>query len=147
MAKHSQRERSEINKRMMTVIREQGVTQADLVRATGATSPTVTDWFNKGAVPDAATLARVARHLRLNGHWLLTGEGSPLAPGEGETQTDVAFALGARTVLTELRRVLATLEVAYFGDRATSLDEAALAAMKVIERTGALRPQTRRQAR
>jgi transcriptional regulator with XRE-family HTH domain len=139
-------DRSDIHKRMMQVVREQGLTQADLVRATGATSPTVTDWFNKGAVPEADKLARVCKALRINGHWLLTGTGPRQAPGEGETQTDLAFALGARAVLTELKRILGHLEIAYFGNRATSLDEAALAAMKVLERTSGRPHRTRRQA-
>lgn len=141
MAKRTpEHERSDISKRMMATIREQGLHQADLVRATGATSPTVTDWFNRGAVPDAEKLARVAKALRISGHWLLTGQGPKGAPGEGDTATDLAFALGARAVLTELKRLVANLEVAYFGNRASTLDAAALAAMRVIERTGA-RPQ------
>jgi hypothetical protein len=139
-------ERSEINRRMMQVVREQGLTQADCVRGTGATSPTVTDWFNKAAVPDAATLGRFCRMTRTNAHWMITGTGPKQAPGEGETQSDLAFALGARAVLTELKRVVGHLEMAYFGGRATSLDEAALAAMKVLERTSGLSRRTRRQA-
>ena len=147
MAKRKpEHERSDISKRMMAVIREQGVTQADLVRSTGATSPTVTDWFNRGAVPDAEKLARVAKTLRISGHWLLTGNGPKGAPGEGDTASDLAFALGARAVLTELKRLIENLEVAYFGNRASTLDAAALAAMKVIERTAERPHRTRRQA-
>jgi hypothetical protein len=135
-------ERSDIHKRMMAVVREQDLTQADLVRGTGATSPTVSDWFNKGAVPDSQTLGRFCRLTRTNAHWMITGTGPKQAPGEGETESDLAFALGARAVLTELKRLLGGLEVAYFGNRATTLDAAALAAMKVIERTGE-RPRRR----
>lgn len=140
-------ERSDINKRMMAVIRERGLRQVDIVEASGATSPTVADWFNHGAVPDADKLARIAKALKINGHWLLTGQGPRTAPGEGETQSDLAFALGARAVLTEVKKSLNILEVAYFGERATSLDEAALAAMKVIERASAQHRRTSRQAR
>lgn len=144
MAKSS--DRNDINKRMMQVVREQDLTQADCVRGTGATSPTVTDWFNKGAVPDAEKLGRFCRMTRTNAHWMITGTGPKQAPGEGETQTDLAFALGARAVLTELKRLVGHLEVAYFGNRATTLDAAALAAMKVIERTGERSPRKHRQA-
>jgi hypothetical protein len=139
-------DRREIHKRMMQVVREQDLTQADCVRGTGATSPTVTDWFNKGAVPDAEKLGRFCRLTRTNAHWMITGMGPKLAPGEGETQSDLAFALGARAVLTELKRIVSNLEVAYFGNRATTLDAAALAAMKVIERTGAPHRRKHHQA-
>jgi hypothetical protein len=106
----------------------------------------VSDWFNKGAVPDAEKLGQFCKLTRVNGHWMLLGTGPKTAPGEGETQSDLAFALGARAVLTELKRLLGGLEVAYFGNRATTLDAAALAAMKVIERTSGPQRRTRRQA-
>ena len=64
-------ERSEIHRRMMAVVREQGLTQADLVRGTSATSPTVSDWFNKGAVPDAEKLGHFCRLTRTNAHWMI----------------------------------------------------------------------------
>lgn len=139
-------ERGDIHKRMMAVVREQDLTQADLVRGTGATSPTVSDWFNKGAVPDAEKLGHFCRLTRTNAHWMILGTGPKTAPGEGETATDLAFALGARAVLTELKRLLGGLEVDYFGNRATTLDAAALAAMKVIERTSGPPRRTRHQA-
>ena len=138
--------REEINTRLLRVIRDQGLSQADCVRATGATSPTVSDWFNKGAVPDASTLGMLARATRTNCHWLITGQGPRGAPGEGDTSTDRAFALGARAAITEMKRLQSTLEQVFFGERATSLDEAALAAMQVIERTGGSPPRTRSRA-
>lgn len=143
----SELSREEINRRILQVVREKGMSQADCVRATGATSPTVSDWFNKGAVPDASTLGMLARAAHVNCHWLITGQGPRQAPGEGDTATDRAFALGARAAITEMKRLQSTLEEVFFGERATSLDEAALAAMQVIERTGDRPPRKPRQVR
>lgn len=140
-------ERGEISARMLAVIRQQGLTQADCVRGTGATSPTVNDWFNHGAVPDAEKLGRLCRLTRTSAHWMITGIGPKQAPGEGETESDRAFAIGARTVLHELEQIVGKLKLAYFGDRAATLDDAALAAMRVLERTVGPPRRTRREAR
>lgn len=126
--------RSEINERLMAVVKQKGLTQADLVRASGATSPTVTDWFNRGAVPDAERLARIAKAIGVNGHWLLTGQGPKALPGEGRTQGDQLYTLGAQAVLIELGKVLRQFEGEYFGDQPIELDEAAIAAVKALER-------------
>jgi transcriptional regulator with XRE-family HTH domain len=100
------KDREEINARMMQVIREQGLTQADCVRATGATSPTVNDWFNKGAVPDAATLGRVAHATRMNCHWLITGHGPRGAPGHGNTPAAVSTRQGHKEAVAMIEKAV-----------------------------------------
>lgn len=127
-------ERSEINQRLMAVVKQKRLTQADLVRASGATSPTVTDWFNRGAVPDAERLARIAKAIRVNAHWLLTGQGPKSLPGEGQTQADQAYILGAQAIVIELGKVLRQFEAQYLGDQPIEPDEAAIAAVKALER-------------
>lgn len=103
-------ERAAINKRLMQVIREKGLRQADCVRATGATSPTVNDWFNKGAVPDASTLGLLARATGTNCHWLITGDGPRHAPGQGETRADKAIQMGREEALSMVSDALAQVK-------------------------------------
>jgi hypothetical protein len=103
-------DRGQINQRLMQVVRERSVTQADLVRMTGATSPTVSDWFNHGALPDADKLARFGKGTHTNLHWLLTGEGPEEEPGHGETLADRAIHLGRQEILGKIRRALDEIE-------------------------------------
>lgn len=105
--------RSEINQRLMAIVKEKGLTQADLVRASGATSPAVTDWFNRGAVPDAERLARIAQAIRVNGHWLLTGKGPKTLPGDGTKDLDQAYTQGAQAVVADLGKILRQFEEHY----------------------------------
>ena len=103
-------ERIAINGRMMQVVRKNKVSQAELVDATGATSPTVSDWYNKQAVPQADKLARVARALRVNGHWLLTGEGPEHAPGQGNTRPDRAMQMGYEEAVRRIESALVDIK-------------------------------------
>lgn len=106
--------RREINRRMMQVVRhamqQDGLTRRALEHMTETASPTVSDWFNHGAVPDAGTIAKLARGLHVNAHWLLTGKGPQSPPGEGREKADELFTLGASAVLHDLREILGTLE-------------------------------------
>lgn len=123
----------EMNKRLMSVFKAKGLTQADVVRASGATSPTVTDWFNRGAVPDPITLGRLAKAIRVNGHWLLTGQGPKSLPGEGSS--DELYSIGAQAVILELEKLLRALKLQFFGDETIAPDAAAIDAVKALERT------------
>ena len=141
-------QRSEINQRLMTVVKQKGLTQADLVRASGATSPTVTDWFNRGAVPDAERLARIAKAIRVNGHWLLTGQGPKALPGEGQTEGDKLLTVGARNYDEQLNKVLRQFRADYFGELPPiERDEEAIAAVKAAERATRQPPRAARRVR
>lgn len=109
--------RREINRRMMQVVhhamQQDGLTRRALEHMTETASPTVSDWFNHGAVPDAGTIAKLARGLHVNAHWLLTGKGPPSPLGEGREKADELFALGAAAVLQDLRELLGKLEANY----------------------------------
>lgn len=63
-----------VHARMMQVIRAQGLTQAVLWRALGATSPTAHDWFKHGAVPGPEMLGQFCLLTKTDAHWLLTGQ-------------------------------------------------------------------------
>src|ERR687891_1803031 len=104
----------EINRRLMQVIQhaiqQKGMTRREIEHLAQASSPTVSDWFNKGAVPDAVTIARLCRGLRVNAHWVLTGIGPQALPGEGRSDADQAFALGASAVVSDLRDSVSAIE-------------------------------------
>jgi transcriptional regulator with XRE-family HTH domain len=51
------------------------MSQADLARELGVGVATVSEWFTRGRVPNGDVLLRLPHVLRINGHWLLTGEG------------------------------------------------------------------------
>jgi transcriptional regulator with XRE-family HTH domain len=54
---------------------ERGMSQADLARELNVGVATVSEWFTRGRVPNGDVMLRLPGALRVNGHWLLTGEG------------------------------------------------------------------------
>lgn len=52
-----------------------GMDQRTLARSLRVREATVSDWFGKGILPRLDVMARVPGVLRVDGHWLLTGEG------------------------------------------------------------------------
>ncbi len=60
--------------RMREAMARQGMTQAELARRLDVRDATVSDWFNRGALPSGAVMLRLPEVLRVDGHWLLTGE-------------------------------------------------------------------------
>lgn len=148
--------RSEINKRLMQVIlhaiERDGRTRRDIEHMAEASSPTVSDWFHKGAVPDATTIAKLARGLHVNAHWLLTGQGPKAPPGEGRDKADELFALGAAAVLQEHRELLEALETRWSASLVTHEDAIqraaeAIAFVRREDHRAARTPGRRRQAR
>lgn len=62
------------------------ISQADLVRATGAKAPSVSAWFSgETKSMKAATAAKAAQLYGCNPHWLATGEGE-MAPAGGRVE-------------------------------------------------------------
>jgi len=62
--------------RLRQVLDDQGLSQADLARELGVGVATVSEWFTRGRVPNGDVMLRLPSALRVNGHWLLTGEGA-----------------------------------------------------------------------
>lgn len=89
-------------------LEDSNLTQAELMRRTGASSATVNEWFKKPdiPVPDGVMIARIARALRINAHWLLTGEGAmEFRDGQPEGAGE-AFRAGVKAVVGRLDQVL-----------------------------------------
>jgi transcriptional regulator with XRE-family HTH domain len=61
--------------RLRQCLDEQGMSQADLARELGVGVATVSEWFTRGRVPGGEVMLRLPHVLRVNGHWMLTGEG------------------------------------------------------------------------
>lgn len=131
---------------------EEKLTQADLGRRTGAASPTVNEWFNKeNVVPDGVMLARIAKALKINAHWLLTNEG-PMETREGQPEgTGEAFRAGAQAVLTRLDQILLEIRSGIPADeevtrRASARLEQARRASEAARSTPGRRGHARRNA-
>jgi len=61
--------------RLRQVLDDRGLSQADLARELGVGVATVSEWFTRGRVPNGDVMLRLPAALKVNGHWLLTGEG------------------------------------------------------------------------
>jgi transcriptional regulator with XRE-family HTH domain len=90
--------------RLRQVLDDRGMSQADLARDLGVGVATVSEWFTRGRVPNGDVLLRLPHSLRVNGHWLLTGEG----PRELERDPDAAdpYLRGARDALAWMAQSL-----------------------------------------
>lgn len=152
---------SEINRRLMQTIlkvatREGDLTRPDIEEMADTPSSVATDWFKKGAVPDPATIAKLARGLHVNAHWLLTGEEPQSLPGEGKETADEIFAMGARAVIKDVRELVPELvriiETRFSTSRLTHQEairraEEALAAARRVDRQAVRTPGRRRRTR
>jgi transcriptional regulator with XRE-family HTH domain len=71
--------REAMRQRIVLAIRESGLLQADIVEALGVDKSRVSRWANedpaKGEIPSEEFLPLLPNLLRVNGHWLLTGQG------------------------------------------------------------------------
>ena len=61
--------------RLRQVLDDRGMSQADLARELNVGVATVSEWFTRGRVPNGDVMLRLPGALRVNGHWLLTGQG------------------------------------------------------------------------
>jgi len=92
----------EIHRRFMLVVQRRNMTGADVARATKSSSAAVVEWLNRGVLPKGGKLAQFVLSQNLNGHWLLTGQGSMNAVGVGDGDDDFQYRHGAHTVLGAL---------------------------------------------
>jgi transcriptional regulator with XRE-family HTH domain len=65
-----------INERIIAKMKELGMRQADLARATGATKGAVNQWFKGATAPSGENLIRLAQALRVTPEWLQFGKES-----------------------------------------------------------------------
>lgn len=70
-----------LGERIRAARNHRGMEQADLGRALGQRDgTTVSKWENDDRRPSSDALLAIVKALRVNGHWLLTGEGAPDSP-------------------------------------------------------------------
>jgi transcriptional regulator with XRE-family HTH domain len=72
---HSVTMSSDFHNRLKQVLHDRGTTQSELARLLGVRAATVSDWFRQGTMPGGAVMLRLPALLKVDGHWLLTGEG------------------------------------------------------------------------
>lgn len=100
MGKERGRERDpEFTARLKTLFNGSGLTQAELARGIQRSQGTVSDYLTKGMIPDGYAMLLLPGVLstlerKVNGHWLLTGEGTAYGSGAG---TGPSFFLGAHS--------------------------------------------------
>lgn len=83
---------------------------SEISRETEVGQTSVSAWFRERNVPLGHSLARLPHALsrpqrRVNGHWLLTGEGEMYLPAEGETSPE-SFLRGGYAMLAEIEEAL-----------------------------------------
>lgn len=92
--------------RLRLVLSDRGMSQADLARELGVGVATVSEWFTRGRVPNGDVMLRLPQALRVNGHWLLTGEGPrEMDGGEGGDPYQHGARDALSRVMTSLREV------------------------------------------
>lgn len=75
-ARRNVMELSAFIERLRLCLKDREMSQADLARELGVGVATVSEWFTRGRVPNGDVMLRLPQALQVNGHWLLTGEGS-----------------------------------------------------------------------
>lgn len=89
--------------RLRQVLDDRAMSQADLARELNVGVATVSEWFTRGRVPNGDVMLRLPSALRVNGHWLLTGEG----PRERDASPGVdPYRRGAEEALARMARAL-----------------------------------------
>jgi transcriptional regulator with XRE-family HTH domain len=89
--------------RLRRALDDRAMSQADLARELNVGVATVSEWFTRGRVPNGDVMLRLPGALRVNGHWLLTGEG----PSERETpRGGDPYRSGAEDAIARMARAL-----------------------------------------
>jgi transcriptional regulator with XRE-family HTH domain len=89
--------------RLRQVLDDRRMSQADLARELNVGVATVSEWFTRGRVPNGDVMLRLPAALRVDGHWLLTGEG----PRERELSPDGdPYVRGAEEAIARMARAL-----------------------------------------
>lgn len=88
--------------RLRQVLEDRDMSQAELARELGVGMATVSEWFTRGRVPNGDVMLRLPHALQVNGHWLLTGEGS----SEQHAQDGDPYRRGAHEAVERMARAL-----------------------------------------
>lgn len=72
-----ERARKDLGRRISLALHRIGMTQTELARQVGTGHARVNRWINQGVMPEGKSLVLLPKILQCDGHWLLTGEGSP----------------------------------------------------------------------
>lgn len=132
----------EMHRRFRLAFERLGISKQELASRLGVAQPTAVEWFSRDRLPDADVVARLPDVLGVNGHWLLTGDGTQAPPGHGKETTDQAMRLGAQSVIADLRRYVADLMERW---DATARGKEAAALVRQRAKQGAGPPGQRRQ--
>lgn len=105
-------ELSPLHKRLDKAIRSSGLSRNRVAQLVEVGSGTISEWFTKGSVPSGDILSRFTEKLGINGHWLLTGEGTmkgsaPDGESEPPDEGDGAEpSVDDQQIFTEVRDIL-----------------------------------------
>lgn len=77
--------------RLEQALRERDMLASDLAIKLKTSRATVSEWKVRGSWPTGYVLIQLGKALRVNLHWLLTGEGTMDVPGRHERPTDDAL--------------------------------------------------------
>lgn len=77
--------------RLEQALRERDMLASDLAVKLKTSRATVSEWKVRGSWPTGYVLIQLGKALRVNLHWLLTGEGTMDVPGRDERPTDDAL--------------------------------------------------------
>jgi transcriptional regulator with XRE-family HTH domain len=64
--------------RLRAALDDAGITQSRLAGELGVRAATVSDWLTRKSIPGGEVMMRLPEILQVDGHWLLTGHGSPV---------------------------------------------------------------------
>lgn len=89
--------------RLREALEHRGISQTELARRLEVRIATVNEWLNRDTMPCGMTMLRLPAVLKVDGHWLLTGERRPL---ESEDPLPGGRRARAAALLEEAMRVL-----------------------------------------
>jgi len=81
-------EKMKFGERLRRIRKSKGLNQADFAQIMNASRTSISRYEAGDQVPDVATAASLCNALGVNGHWLLTGDGTMLVDDEVERMMD-----------------------------------------------------------
>jgi len=78
----------------------------ELGRRVGTGQAWASESFSQHRNPNLGHLIRIAETLKVNLHWLITGQGTPLRPGAAGSDYEAGEAAGRASAITELEAAL-----------------------------------------
>jgi len=106
----------EIGERIRDLRKKNKMTQADVARKVGVSSPTITQWENNQTAPKGDNLLKVSQVLGCTPDWLVTGKGHP---------DDIHDNVEAAPRLKGLVPVISEVQAGHWTEIKTGFDEEA----------------------